>query len=465
MIVDGTSLPDGHTIDTDIAVIGGGVAGIALASQLTHKGIGVALLESGSQEQDPHSMALNEGEVTGMAYFPLTETRVRCLGGASNHWGGYCAPLDPEDFAPQEWISLSGWPFQRQELDYYYHLAHQFLRLPCDGYSAHKWKNRIGLPTLDLDNGNVVTNMVHSCGRFNVGAQHKSMLHSSTNVTTYLNTTALRLCLPSDHRTVVSADVASSLGTRMKLRAKHFVLAGGGIENPRLLMLSGLGHNAVGKFFMEHPCVRVGGIMDAPEDLDLRFYQEAIYDDRHHGRGCLVGSLQLSPEERAQERLSNAKLFVEWSQDTECKPRSVDLTAQWEQEPAWNSYISLADTQDCFGRPLPLLHWELSSQDWWTVNRSAEIFADALRQLRIGRVELTPIGPSCAILGAHHHLGTTRMSLSPSTGVVDPYCRVHGVDNLFVASGSVFPTVGQAPPTLTIIALAFRLANHLLDLS
>jgi choline dehydrogenase-like flavoprotein len=63
--------------------------------------------------------------------------------------------------------------------------------------------------------------------------------------------------------------------------------------------------------------------------------------------------------------------------------------------------------------------------------------------------------------GGHHHLGTTRMSLDPSQGVVDPTSRMHGIANLYVAGGSVFPTSGSANPTLTIVALALRLAAHL----
>ena len=77
------------------------------------------------------------------------------------------------------------------------------------------------------------------------------------------------------------------------------------------------------------------------------------------------------------------------------------------------------------------------------------------------RIDHSPgtIGRHQAVLG--HHLGTTRMSADRSGGVVDPDCRVHGIDNLFVASSSVFPTSSHANPTLTIVALAIRLADHL----
>jgi choline dehydrogenase-like flavoprotein len=64
-------------------------------------------------------------------------------------------------------------------------------------------------------------------------------------------------------------------------------------------------------------------------------------------------------------------------------------------------------------------------------------------------------------IGGFHHMGTTRMASDPSAGVVDAHCRVHGVANLYVAGSSVFPTSGWANPTLTILALALRLADHL----
>jgi choline dehydrogenase-like flavoprotein len=63
--------------------------------------------------------------------------------------------------------------------------------------------------------------------------------------------------------------------------------------------------------------------------------------------------------------------------------------------------------------------------------------------------------------GGKHHIGTTRMHADPKQGVVDPDCRIHGLANLYVAGSSVFPTSGYANPTLTIVALALRLADHL----
>ena len=60
-----------------------------------------------------------------------------------------------------------------------------------------------------------------------------------------------------------------------------------------------------------------------------------------------------------------------------------------------------------------------------------------------------------------HHMGALRMSAAPCDGIVDPNCKVHTVDNLFIAGSSVFPTSGHANPTLALVALALRLADHL----
>ena len=86
-----------------------------------------------------------------------------------------------------------------------------------------------------------------------------------------------------------------------------------------------------------------------------------------------------------------------------------------------------------------------------------ELLDQGLRATGLGRLELWPAEPA----GVGHHMGTTRMHADPARGVVDPDGRVHGVPNLYVAGSSVFPAAGLANPTLTIVALAIRLADHL----
>jgi len=93
------------------------------------------------------------------------------------------------------------------------------------------------------------------------------------------------------------------------------------------------------------------------------------------------------------------------------------------------------------------------------------LFEQAVRQAGVGHLERAfPDAPAAwrrALEAGKHHMGTTRMHAAPRHGVVDENCRVHGTANLFVTGSSVFPSGGYANPTLTIVALAARLGDHL----
>jgi choline dehydrogenase-like flavoprotein len=138
------------------------------------------------------------------------------------------------------------------------------------------------------------------------------------------------------------------------------------------------------------------------------------------------------------------------------------VKAMADQEPSPSSRIRLGSARDHRGVPIAELDWRLSERDRWSMSRAQELLAPALSR-RLGAdvhsllvdEDLPDLGVGC------HHMGTTRMSTSPRHGVVDADCRVHGTDNLYVAGSSVFPTGGTANPTLTIVALADRLASHL----
>ncbi|MCC6967758.1 MAG: GMC family oxidoreductase [Nitrospira sp.] len=141
------------------------------------------------------------------------------------------------------------------------------------------------------------------------------------------------------------------------------------------------------------------------------------------------------------------------------------LYFQSEQIPHRDNRVTLGDSRDEFGTPRLRLHFGVTEQDRESVQRAHELLDQELRRQNCGY--LTYLGKDVpqlmrdvkAVLG--HHVGTTRMSADPSEGVVDSQCRVHGIANLFIASSSVFPTSSHANPTLTIVAMALRLADHL----
>ncbi len=141
------------------------------------------------------------------------------------------------------------------------------------------------------------------------------------------------------------------------------------------------------------------------------------------------------------------------------------LEMQAEQVPHPDSRVTLTSTRDALGQRRLKVAWRHQAQDVASVAHSLTIMAAELEHQGVGTLRWSADRLPANLLryGAYggHHLGTARMGRDPRSSVVDPQCRVHGVDNLHIASSAVFPTSGQANPTLTILALALRLADHL----
>ena len=123
----------------------------------------------------------------------------------------------------------------------------------------------------------------------------------------------------------------------------------------------------------------------------------------------------------------------------------------------------LADDSDAQGLPRVLIDWRLSELDRLTIRCAGAILAEELGRLGLGRLQLAydpDAGPEFIEWG-YHHIGTTRMADDPRQGVVDRHCRLHVAANLYIAGSSVFPTGGSGTPTITLVAMALRLADHL----
>jgi choline dehydrogenase-like flavoprotein len=142
---------------------------------------------------------------------------------------------------------------------------------------------------------------------------------------------------------------------------------------------------------------------------------------------------------------------------------SYKLFQMTEQVPNPESRVLLSDEQDALGQPRARLHWQLQPQDTRSIQRSQQVLDRALRRAGVGRVHVASLDAieRESVRGGYHHMGTTRMGATPQEGVVDGNCKIHGVENTYVAGSSVFTTAGCANPTLTIAALSLRLADHL----
>jgi choline dehydrogenase-like flavoprotein len=149
------------------------------------------------------------------------------------------------------------------------------------------------------------------------------------------------------------------------------------------------------------------------------------------------------------------------------------LVIRGEQAPNPDSRVMLSQERDALGVPQADLDWQLTALDKRTVAVLVDTLDQEFKRLGLGRVTpeawlsdgktAWPVDPTVSNhpIGGYHHMGTTRMADTPASGVVDADARVHGIDNLYVAGSSVFPTSGWANPVLTTLALTLRLADYL----
>ena len=157
MFVDARSVSENTVVEYDICIIGAGAAGITLAREFSGQEFRVCLLESGGLEPDAATQSLYEGKNTGPMKIQLDAERARYFGGSTNLWGGFCRPLDEQDFEERDWVPNSGWPFRRAELEPYYERAHEICQLGPFNYDIDAWNSDDKDCFVPLNNGRLVT--------------------------------------------------------------------------------------------------------------------------------------------------------------------------------------------------------------------------------------------------------------------------------------------------------------------
>ncbi len=508
MFTDARELPDHSEIQADLAIIGGGAAGISLARALAGTRLKVCLAEAGGMAYDADVQALYEGESVGIDY-SLTANRLRFLGGSTNHWGGYCVPLESIDFEERDWLPHSGWPFGREELDPYYGPACQVVEIGSPRFDdLDYWQRQTGTPMLQQGTGRLRTRVVQFSTPTHFGQRYRSELEAAKSLQVLLNANVVNIAAAPNGGHIDHLKVRTLTGLSHRIRARQFVLATGALENARVLLLSndvvrpGLGNqnDLVGRFFMEHPHLsgfaevvtanraRLPALYVERKDIEGRSAQAALVptDQTLRSRRLLNAMFMLGlagtyrdnappylgPETTAAHKtmLRAARRFLADGEGP-LNPQDPSYCGLWlgigcacEQVPNPDSRVSLADKLDHLGQREIRLDWRLTEQDRHSVVWHMHSLGLELASLGIGRMVLNVdddgIWPA-HVGGGSHHMGTTRMHVDPRKGVVDRNCRVHSVDNLYVAGSSVFPTSNAANPTLTIVALALRLADHL----
>lgn len=481
----------------DVCVVGGGPAGITLARKLAASGRTVALMEGGGLEFDQRSQDLYTGDCIGRDYYPLDTTRLRYLGGASNHWGGLCRPLEAWDFRPKTFLPGSGWPISRADLDPYSTEADDIVSIPnAEAYPDKQDK-------LAGEDFRIIRFRHSPPIRF--GEKYVEELRASPQITLVLNANLVDIDLDDSHRTVTGARFKSydPGDPGIEIRARVFCLCMGGLENPRFLLNAtrqvphGIGneHDLVGRGFCEHLGYSVGKVLFEGKVPTAREYEptpEFLAREQISNFNMLLGTKARSlTKELARtaicstefvERLARAVLNV----GVNCDAGGMDsffATRRQEQGVGWFgliteqavnplSRVTLSDTRDMFGHRRIALDWQYCDIDLRTMRTACMRMAERYADNGVGRIQFKDwiladdmqppqLGTGNGEVGLHHHMCTTRMNADPALGVVDANCRVHSVSNLYIGGCSVFASGGYANPTYTIVQLALRLGEHL----
>jgi choline dehydrogenase-like flavoprotein len=428
--------------NTEICIIGAGVAGITLARRLLKLGHEVMLLESGGRDYEAWPADLNGGDSIGAPYYGLGQSRLRFFGGTTAIWGGRLAELDPIDLERRAWVAGSGWPIDYRELSSYYADAWPLFGQATD--RAHVADLRdAGVEFPDFDPALLASRLWAFDGRYNRFVFDAcSDLRRDPRCTVVTHATVTDIAAVGSRRAIASVTAKAPSGRTLIVYARAFILAAGGLENPRLLLNSrgasdvGLGndHDQVGRYFMEHPHARGGRVLtDRPWMLLRAFGRPHMLDEQK------VAAL-VTPSERfqADEKILNTSLTIvarrpaqasqPWGMRAYGKvkhdmaptqagrslwmtskrtvgwlQRKVDPLRPWllhrlgivdlalliraEQAPNPASRVRLSDASDALGQRRLTLDWRFSDQDKHSVERLVWALDRELRRLDLGRVE------------------------------------------------------------------------------
>lgn len=465
----------------DVCVVGSGPAGTTVARRLGAKGYSVALLEAGALEASQESQDLYTGSTVGQPYFALEVSRLRYFGGSSNHWGGWTYPLDDHDFEANPNNPLSGWPISKADLLPYATEADAILNLPDDRAPPDFFPaEQDSLKPLFFRFSRPVT-------RF--GEKFRDELQKSSAIDVFLNANLVDLRLDAGKHAVSEAVFRSyEREGSFSVKARLFALCLGGLENPRALLNAtsdipvGLGNenDLVGRYFIEHLHAAVGRVVvrnpmtwmlgygPSPQLMKQRQilnFGLRIGEFEQWNDGDFTGALE--PEPDCDIDFDTVLATEMRGEDAACPALVGDAFVVAEQQLNPLNRVRLTDRRDRFGLRKIELDWSISDTDYRTLTTCALETGRLMAQHDVGRLKvvdwlLTGQTPNMdQLAGGNHHMGTTRMSDDPKTGVVDRNARVHGQENLYVGGSSVFSSGGHANPTYTITQLALRLGDHL----
>lgn len=522
MFVDANKIAE-KIVAADLCIIGGGAAGITLANKFVDSKLKIVLLESGGDSMDRETEKLNtNATVTGDPY-TIESSRLRFFGGTTNHWSGRCFLFRDHDFLSVGGPKVVGWPISLKDVAPYYQQAQRIAMFQTQdvNWSPDYWRKRFGSPAWPIDEAifpvrTEIFARPHADTGNRTYAAYRRPLDSAKNIRVIQYANATELIEGPDRTKIEEVVVKTLAGAEFRVRARIFILATGGLENPRLMLASrrssprgvGNNHDQVGRYFADHARILQDFVRnpdrepddrvvftEAPGDIfvfnhyllsdhildserldSILFRFRPVYESTPGT--AAAGRLTDALGARALSQVSADDLALAMQNFGDVAERGVDryycrskpirylLSATVDPPPVAESRVTLTPELDALGMPILNLHWVLPDTAKHSLHRALQLFAQEAGRTNTGRVRLTfdpkkPWSEAQGFVCGNHHTGTTRMSDDPKTGVVDRNCRVHGMSNLYVAGSSVFPTVGGGSTTMMITALALRLADHI----
>lgn len=510
MLIDLESTPGEVANESDVCIVGAGIAGLVMAERLSARGVKVHVLEAGGLELEERSQELYDAEMAAERHSGTTEGRFRAFGGSSTRWGGQLLPYSHDIFVPPAGAPSAAWPIDDRELKPHYDAIQKMLStdslpfdaslLPALGHEPVPFS-----PAIDLRYSKWIP-----FGKRNLGKTIGERLKTDANVTIFTHANVAGL--EGDGTKITDALVLTYARRAFRFKATHFVVATGTIESSRLMLLSGGvpdPHEQIGRYFHDHVSFRAAEFRGAARakmlekmgpflvdgtlhtckmeaSAELRAHEKLIAVMAHvvvvepedSGAAAVKALLTALQKGRLREGLTKnlmpmlrglgdvvrLAVYARWKKRRSVSNRAqVRLQIDSEQVPTAETRIHLSEAKDALGMRKAVVDWRVGDAERDTAVRFAPVIAAELEKLgmepedwdeglRAGR----PV-----MVDTYHPMGGLRMGTDPAASVVDTDLRVHGLANLHVASCAVYPAGGSSNPTFTLVALALRLADKL----
>lgn len=525
MICDLTEHGEDVTIAADVGVVGAGIAGLILATRLASAGLRVVVLESGGRWDLGPADPLKQVVQAGRIYKGAMEGRARCLGGTSTMWGGALIPFVPEDMDARYYPEKPEWPVSFREVAPYAIEVEELFGLAGTPYNQVTGVAPLQIePETEAGSADFRARYAKwpTFRRRNLAFLLKDEIEKSKDLIVWLNASLIDFSFDPDTGGLSTLEARSPRGKRLRLKARCFALCPGAIEATRLLLwldrrsghltrYGGALH--LGRYFHDHLSARLAAIETSDpttlnrlagfrfdgrtmRSLRFEFRPEAQARDAapagfvhlsfrpigpsgfEHLRDLLRsiqrGRLDWNPLKETVRHLPYLSKAAYWravhKQLYWPQPAAYDVNFVLEQAPRQENRISLADETDSMGVPRAAINWQIDEGDISGMRNLAarfKAFWETSGLRRYGRLvwrsdpDLLSLASMQDLADIYHPGGTTRMAHSRAHGVVDKDLAVFGLNNLFVASTSTFPSGGVANPTMMLAMFALRLAEKI----